>query len=327
MTNFLCVMSRVVAAASAVVVTVVLVSGASVAQSDMIIHVGAAPDDQARPLLYAASAGLFKKAGLNVEITKLANGSAVAAAVAGGSLEIGKGSSLTAVQAHAKGLPFTVIGNLANYSTDAPDTAMIVLSKSSIKGPKDLAGKTIGVNGLQDFNSLTIRAWLEQNGVDAAQLQFVEIPLSSSLAAMEQGRIAATLALEPVYATSMASGKVRVIGFPWTAIGKHFSDAVMFANISWVAAHRDAVERFNRVMHDAAIYVAAHESETTYLPAQFGGFDPASLVKFHPPGRARSLDPSDLQPTIDAAAKFKLIAKAFPAQEMICDCAIKGSSR
>src|SRR6202012_203433 len=61
------------------------------------ITVGASTDDLVRPLLYAGDAALSKRAGLAGEIVKLANGAAVAAAVAGGSLDLGKGSALTPV--------------------------------------------------------------------------------------------------------------------------------------------------------------------------------------------------------------------------------------
>jgi NitT/TauT family transport system substrate-binding protein len=304
-----------------------LASEAPAQTTSPLIRIGNAPDDAGRPLLYAAQAGLFKKAGLNVEIVKLANGSAVAAAVAGGSLELGKGSALTAIQAHAKGLPFTVTTNLANYSDATPDTAMIVRRDAPMKTAKDLIGKTIGVNGLQDFNTLTVYAWLDQNGVDPSQVKFLEIPYSAAMAAMEQGRIDATMALEPMYSSALASGKFRVLARPWSALGKRFSEAVLFGNTSWVSAHKDDVVRLNRVIHDAEAYVAAHESETAHLAAAYGGYDPASLKDFHPPTRALTLDASDLQPTIDAAAKYKLIAKAFPAADLICSCGTESAAR
>jgi ABC-type nitrate/sulfonate/bicarbonate transport system substrate-binding protein len=86
-----------------------------------LIRVGASADDGARPMLYAVQAGLYKKAGLNVEVQKLANRAAIAAAVAGGSLEIGKDTTLTEVVEHSKGLPFSTIANLQYYSADAPE--------------------------------------------------------------------------------------------------------------------------------------------------------------------------------------------------------------
>jgi NitT/TauT family transport system substrate-binding protein len=305
--------------------TIVAFTGtaATDAQTDQsLIRVGASADDATRPLLYAQQAGLFKKAGLDVEIVKLANGAAIAAAVAGGSIEIGKGSSLTAVQAYAKLLPFLAIANLSNYSDRAPNAVIIVRRDSAINSAKDLAGKTLGVIALADFTTLTIQAWLEQNGVDLSTIKYLEIPNSAAVTALEQGRIEATMVIEPSYSSAMATGKVRVVGAPMGALGKQYSGVVLYADATWLARHHDAVIKFNRAVRDASAYVAAHEDETKPLIAQFTGYDAVTLQNLHPTGRALTLDPPDLQPIIDAAVKCKLIPKAFPARDMFCDCAL-----
>ena len=226
------------------------------------------------------------------------------------------------VVAHSKGLPFTTIANLQYYSADAPDVVMLVRRDSTIYAAKDLVGKTIGVISLQDFTTLTIKAWLEQNAIDSSTIKFLEIPNSASGAAMEQGRIDAAMAYEPTLSNTMATGKFRILGAPYSALGKRFAAIVLFADTHWIADHRDAVLKFNRATRDAAAYIASHEAETKPLIAQFAGYDAATLSYLHTPTRGLTLDAADLQPTIDAAAKFKLIPKAFPASEMICDCAI-----
>ena len=48
------------------------------------LRLASAPDDDATPILYAQSAGLFRAAGLDVDLTAAGSGSAVAAAGAGG---------------------------------------------------------------------------------------------------------------------------------------------------------------------------------------------------------------------------------------------------
>jgi NitT/TauT family transport system substrate-binding protein len=287
------------------------------------VRIGSSTDDAARPIIYAAQSGLFKKAGLDVEIVKLSNGAAVAAAVAGGSVDIGKGSALTPILAYAKGLPITITSNLANYVSDAPNVALIVKRDSPIATPKDLAGATIGLNGLQDQNALAMYSWLEQNGVDLATIKFVEVPSAASLAAIDAGRIDATVALEPVFSSALASQRYRVLAYPWNALGKRYTEAVTFATTAWVAAHPGTIDTVNRVLRDAGAYVAAHEDETKPLSAQFAGLDPASLTNFRPGERGIAMLPSELQPTIDAAARYKLIAKAFPASDLICGCAIR----
>src|SRR5580700_5764819 len=160
------------------------------------ILVGASSDDVVRPLLYAVDAGLFKKAGLDVQLVKLTNGAAVAAAVAGGSIQLGKGSALTPVQAYAKGIPFIVTANLANYSSDSPNIAMVVQNSAPIHVPKDLIGKTIGMVGLNDSNTLGVYAWLEKGGVDLTSVKFIELGNSAGAAALEANRVDAMMFLD-----------------------------------------------------------------------------------------------------------------------------------
>jgi NitT/TauT family transport system substrate-binding protein len=311
-------------AAAALTVAVLLMG--RTAPADPIagtIRIGSSTDDAARPIIYAADAGLFKKAGLDVEIVKLSNGAAVAAAVAGGSVEIGKGSALTPILAYAKGIPFTVTSNLSNYTSDNPNIGLIVRRDSTIAAPKDLVGKTIGLNGLQDQNALAMYSWLEQNGIDLGSVKFIEIPSSVQLAALDQGRVDAAVVLEPNFSSALATGRVRTLAYPWNAMGKRYTQAVMFSTTAWVSAHKDAIDRVNRVLRDAGLYVGAHENDTKIYAAEFAGIDVASLADFRASERGVSLVPGDLQPTIDAAAKYKLIDKPFPASDIICSCAIK----
>ena len=55
-------------------------------------------------MLYADSAGLFRKAGLNVTITKMRSGAEIVAGVVGGSLDIGNASVVTVIEGHARGV-------------------------------------------------------------------------------------------------------------------------------------------------------------------------------------------------------------------------------
>ena len=288
-----------------------------------LIRIGAGPDDTSMPVIYAAQSGLFAKAGLNVELEKLAGAAVVAAALAGGSLEIGKASALSVVTAHAKGLPFTVIGSIATYDSTSPDFGMIVLTNSPIKSAQDLAGKTLAAVSLQDMSTVATYAWLAQNGVDASTLKFVEMPASATLAAMEAGRVVGSTIYEPMLTAATSTGKARIIGTPYDAIGKHFAGGLLVANTNWAADHRELIERFLRVMQTAGTYVHAHEDELAPMLAAYTGVDPASITKTHHEGRGVAITAADLQPVIDAAAKYKVIPAAFPASELICSCALR----
>lgn len=292
------------------------------AQDQPLIRFGTGPDDQSTPLLYAAKAGIYKKYGVNVEIVKMAGAAAVAAALAGGSLEMGKASSLGAITAIVKGLPFTLIGNLAYYDAAKPDIALLVKADGPIKTAKDLEGKVLAAVSLSDMNSIATFAWLDSQGVDRSTLKYVELPASASLAALEQGRIVASTIYEPYYSAFMATGKVRALGYPYGAIARHFSDALIFTTTKFAAEHPDTVKKFLAATDEASNYIAAHENVSAQLIAEFGDVDPASLTGIHHAGRGIALSTAEVQPVIDAGFKYKALPSNPQAATMICSCAL-----
>ncbi len=288
-----------------------------------VIRIGTGPDDQGTPLLYGVKAGIYKKYGLDVQVVKLAGAAAVAAALAGGSLDLGKASTLGVVNAYGKGLPFTVIGNIAYYNAAHPDLALLVGAASGITTPKDLEGKTFGAVSLSDMNTIATFAWMDAHGVDRTSVKFVEMPASASLAAIEQGRIAATTVYEPYFTAFTAGGKAKALAYPFDALGKRYSIAVLFGNVTWVNAHRDLVDAFLRATQEASAYIATHGDDASALIAEFGGLDPSTIGNLHHPERGVAIGPGDIQPVIDAAAKYGVIPKAFNAADMICTCAMR----
>ena len=72
------------------------------------VRIASNPINDVTPLLYAQNSGLFKNAGLDVTLQKATNGSAVAAALAGNAIDIGKVSSTAIITAHAHGIPLTI---------------------------------------------------------------------------------------------------------------------------------------------------------------------------------------------------------------------------
>jgi NitT/TauT family transport system substrate-binding protein len=287
------------------------------------IRVGVGPVDAAAAIFYADKTGLYKKAGLDVRLTKLPTGASILSGIAGGSLDVGQGSALALIQGFVRGLPFTAIGGIQTYDSAKPDYGLLVPVDSPIAKATDLGGKTFGVVGLQDQNSLATFAWLDAHGVDRTTLKFVEMPASAMLAAMDSHRIDAATFYEPFYSSLLATGKVRVLADPYSAIGKRYADAMLYGNKTWVDGHRELVGKFLVVTRDANAFVGAHESEVVPITAEYTGADPTTLSSMHHGTRSMALTPDAVQPMIDVAAKYKMIDKAFPAADMICSCALR----
>ena len=287
------------------------------------IRLGLGPVDVVTPLLYGVKGDVFRKYGLDVELVKLSNGPAIAAAVAGGSVDLAQAATLSVVQAFVKNLPFTIIGKLATYSSTNPDDAMLVPVDSSIRSPRDLIGKTFATVSLDGMPTLGTYAWLDAHGVDHTTLKYIEMPAAATLAAMDQHRVDGGVFYEPFYSAFVATGRARVLAFPYDAVSSRFANAVLFAHTTWVRDHADVVERFLRASQEASMYVAGHESESSALIATFAGVDPSTVANIHHEVRGIPIVPSDIQAVIDIAARYKFIPMRFPASEIICSCALR----
>ncbi|HXF33064.1 MAG TPA: hypothetical protein VN603_00730, partial [Candidatus Acidoferrales bacterium] len=128
---------------------------------------------------------------------------------------------------------------------------------------------------------------------------------------------------EPVLTQALGTRKFRVIGYMYSAMSKKVEDSDYFTTTDWAAKHRDVIGRFTRVMHDANVYVAAHESETIPIIATSMKIDPAILTRMNRPGRPPYVEAADIQPLIDLAAKYGLISSVFPAQQLISEFALR----
>ena len=109
---------------------------------------------QARPILtssnviWGAKNGIFEKRGLDVQVQRFNNGSAVSAAVVGGSIDIGKANIFSLMTAHLRGIPFVIESVAAMYSSESPTVGFVVSKNSTLTGGAGLNGKTIATAAL-----------------------------------------------------------------------------------------------------------------------------------------------------------------------------------
>jgi NitT/TauT family transport system substrate-binding protein len=280
------------------------------------LHVASAADDTVTPVLYALHAGLFAAAGLDVVLQKANSGSAVAAAVASGAMDFGRGTILPLVSAHARGVNFVLVAASTMHVNADPDSGLLVLADSPLRAARDLNGKIVSVAGLYDLNWLATKAWLDANGADDT-IRFIEIPNSAVLAALQDGRIAGGTLSEPFMSLALRSGKARYLGNIVGAIAPNLIESAWYTTADYAAKNRDVVTRFRHVVETATVYTNAHHAETVDLLASFTGMDPVTIGQIHRAVSGTTLDLKQIQPMIDAAAKFKVIPSTFNASALL----------
>ena len=281
------------------------------------VRVVTTPNDDVTPLLYAVKTGLFEKAGLDVQILRgPTSGAAVAAAVLGGTYDIGKSSISTIFDAHIKGLPFTIVAPAAVYDGRQPFGGLIVAKSSPIQTGKDLDGKVVGLASLSDITGIATDSWTDKSGGDRHTLHYVELPMIAMAAAIASGRIDAGEVVYPPLASALATGNVRLIPV-LTAIAPTFLLSAWVARSDWANAHRDTVKTFYRVLTQAAAYANSHHDETAPMTSEFTS-TPLSIIASMPRvENGVALRASQVQPVIDAAARDQTIPHAFAAQEIL----------
>jgi ABC-type nitrate/sulfonate/bicarbonate transport system substrate-binding protein len=283
------------------------------------VRVSGSPDNDIVGTLWGVQSGVFRKLGLDVEVTVANSGGVISAAVLGGALEIGKSSILGLLTAHAKGVGFVIEAPASLYNTDAPTSALVVAKGSRIRTGADLDGKTISVPSLGDLYQLAISSWMDQRGGDSRTVRFLELPHRAAAESIAVGRVDAANLAEPILSDALHGGKVQVIGHAQDGIAKHFIVTSYFCSADYAAKNADVLARFRKGLFESAAYANANRAEMVPLLARYSGIDAKIVAQMTPTtvGVAGQLDPRLIQPMIDVAVKYKALAAPFPAKDVI----------
>jgi len=294
-------------------------AGPAAAQTPALRHLGvaSAQDADAVACLYAQEAGLFRKAGLDVTLTPNASGSAVAAAVIGGAVDIGKSSLTALITAFSKGIPIVLIAPSALYNVDSPVTGTIVRADSPLRGAHDLNGKIVAVQSVRGSLQLATMAWVDKSGGDSSTIRFLELPPAAGLIALDSGRVDACTLANPYLTQAVAEKKARVLGWSSEAIARRFLLTAYFTLKDFAAVNADAVAHFAQAMAVSASYLNTHQAETVDLEARFTGALPDVIKNIPRETFATALDARDIQPYIDASVKYKFIPERIDASALI----------
>ena len=304
---------RFLAAATAAALTPTAVR----AQSLTTLQVSTSPDEDAVACLYGQSSGIFRRYGLDVALTAARSGAAISSAVVGGTIDIGKASLLGLIAGHTKGVPFTLVAPASMYSSAAPVAGTLVRSDSAIKTARDFSGKTISVQSLKGFLQVAFMNWIDQHGGDSNSVNYIELSPSAASAALLAGRTDGATLANPSLAATLNTKKARVFAWTCDSVGKYYLQAGYFTTTEYAAKNADAISRFARAVADASAYTNSHLAETVDMIAKFTDVSAADVASMTRVTCGTKLDPAEIQPVVDLAAKYKVIASRFDAIEMI----------
>ena len=252
-------------------------------------------------LMYTASApnlaafvakdqGYFEKHGLDVDLKLAQNGSVIVTALVSGSAQIGIPTPVVVFQAIDNGVDLQAIAS-TNVFPDPSAAGLVAGKDSGIKGPKDLAGKKIGVPGVGGLLDVVMREWVDRNGGDSSKINIVEITLPQSADILKSGQVDGVASVDPFASRAVEAAGGTLIGNYLDIIPAGTVASIYTVTTDWASAHKKDVEGFQAALDEAMGYIKTHDKEARESLAKYTTLPPPVVANLKFPNFSTHLDP------------------------------------
>jgi NitT/TauT family transport system substrate-binding protein len=234
------------------------------------------------PTILTNQLGYYKEAGIDVELIDFKGGSTALTAVLGGSADVVSGFYDHTVELAAKNKEMQSI-----VIFDKLPGLVLMVSPGEVGKVKtlaDLAGKTVGVSAPGSSTDFYLKYLLRKNGIDPHKVSVVGIGNgATSVAAMEQGSVAAAVMVEPAVTqmTSRHAGlpilsDTRTVKDTIAVFGGEYPAGSFYVLTSWLKAHQSEATKLAEAMVHTLQWIHTHSAEEVMakMPKEFTSSDP-----------------------------------------------------
>jgi len=282
------------------------------------VKVGIIPIIDVAPLKLGIEKGFFTQEGLEVTTQDAQGGAALVPAVVSGEYQFGYSNIVSLMVARSKNLPLKMVAVGARASDDELDdgSGQMMVKDPAIKTVQDLVGKTIAINTLAGINEVAVRTTLGKEGVDASTVKFIEVPIPSMPAALDEGQADAVMVGEP-FVTIAARAGAHPLPVSYASMAHDLPFAGWFTTEKFVEDHRDVVDRFTAGLTRSLEYAEANPAEARaaldgYLELEAGVSDEVTL-----PGWKPGVDEEEIGKLADLAVETGVIADRQPLSDLL----------
>src|SRR3984893_3379678 len=217
------------------------------------------------PLSITERLGLFKDAGLDVEIADVQSGARALQSLVGGSAECGVGTFDHTIQMRPKGQQVVAVTQYGRYPGFVLGT---VASKSiAYRGPQSLKGLRIGVTSAPSSTHFMAAYMLVRSGLKADDAAFVSTGVTSTaIAAARRAEIDAIVSSDPMMSLMQAEGLVEVVADTRTPAGTQevydgpYPGGVVYTTPAFIERNPATVQAVVTAFVRALKWMAAHSA-------------------------------------------------------------------
>lgn len=261
------------------------------------VVISTAPSLAGIPATLAVDQGFFEEEGLEVEVVPATSPAEQAPLLLKGDIQFMYSGVHDTLLAAGQDMPFKLVVPMT--MTGSIDDAepgfgnLIVAADSDIQEPADLEGRTVSVTSIGGTSYMDFVTKLQQLDVDPDEVNWVEVPVQSSLDRLSQGQVDAATSSEPFGTMAVEAGDARFlmsaddvipdVGFLGLVTSDDYAsqhpetvqavaNAILRAN-QYALDHPETVEKMAAETFDISPELAAQVSYPTYATRLFSAED------------------------------------------------------
>jgi NitT/TauT family transport system substrate-binding protein len=275
------------------------------------VTVGVIPIIDVAPLYLGIEQGFFRERGLDITPAPAQGGSAIVPAVLAGENQFGFSNVVSLLTAREKGVPIVAVAGGASSTGDPENdvNAVLVGKGSTLQSAKDLEGKKVAINALNNIGDTTIKTAVQKAGGDPSKVTFVEMPFPDMPAQLAAGQVDAAWESEPFRSQIVAEGG-RILFNNLTETYPELQIAVYFTSEQTKAEDPEMVKAFTEGMTESLEYAQANPDAARAVLATYTKIPPEVAAKVVLPVFDPQLDTASATAVGEAAQSFGTLTKA-----------------
>jgi NitT/TauT family transport system substrate-binding protein len=242
------------------------------------------------PLHLGKARGFFTEQNLDITVQLTTGGHEAVPCVVSGQCQFAFANVISLILARAKGLPLRMVA-AGSFSTGKPEDfgGLVVPPGSDVKTVKDLEGKTVSVNQVNNIVGIAVRAAMRRAGGDPDKVKLIEVAFSEMPAALEQKRVDAAWIAEPFLTVARNQG-ASVLDWTFANMGHTPMIAAYFTTSEYAQHNPEVVKRFTAAINRSLTHASEHPDEARATLLTYTKIDKAIADKLNLPSWTTHID-------------------------------------
>jgi NitT/TauT family transport system substrate-binding protein len=288
------------------------------------------------PVWVAKEKGLFEKHGLDVSLVYISGGPRSVMALLGGSTQFVIHSAMPSLEAYLGGADSVLLATSMNHL----DHYLVV--HPSIRTPRELRGKVVGISALGSLTDTALREALRVNELSERDVTILAVgDLGARMAGLQNGTIQGTLLIGAQAVAAARMGFKLLVDF--SKLPFEVATSSILSRRAYLQRNRDTVVKFLKAWIEATYLFKANRETGIAVMKKYTRTDDAeilatiysryrslvsskpdpsldtvkSMVRLLPRARAGANPEGFIEPSfvreLDAAGYFNEMSKQYPA--------------